>query len=167
MATPKSSTKVSDIALEQYAGTYTDPGYGSFSLCDPLNSHNSTYCAEIISDFAIVDRHNLNKTKPQLLAKPQLFASWSRLWSSQIRLVYAGSKHQFDAQFTTLFTHGYGADRGPFETFNVGGSSVRAEFVVEEGKVVGLGIMGTSSDLTQRRGKTVKDQAEVWFDKVY
>jgi len=168
MPPPQPTKKQSDekpetlINLDKYAGTYGSPGYGSVTFCDSSNSRNSTYCAQVLSDFAAVDAH---KSSQAASSKPQLFAKWSRLWSSHVRLVYVAdsdSKHQFDVQLTTLFTEGFGADKTPFEIYESG----LVEFVVESGKVVGLGVLGIVGDLTKSRGNTVQGKAEVWFDKI-
>jgi len=154
------------IALGKYAGTYNNPGYGSITFCDPLNAHNSSYCAEVLADFAIVDSHPSCQATPCLRDKPQLFAKWSRLWSTHVRLApfsNPGTGHQFIAEMTVLFTRGFGLDKTPFES--VGGVTL-VEFVVEDGRVLGLGIFGEVGDLTERRGNTVQAKAEVWFDKI-
>jgi hypothetical protein len=67
---------------------------------------------------------------------------------------------------TALFTEGFGADKTPFETFESGEGEALAEFVVEDGRVLGLGIFGNVGDVTKRRGNTLQGEAEVWFDKV-
>jgi hypothetical protein len=154
------------IALGKYAGTYSNLGYGSITLCDSLNAQNSSYCAEVLADFAIVDSHPSCQATPCLRDKPQLLAKWSRLWSTHVRLVPisdSGSGHQFIAQMTELFTQGFGVDKTPFES---GIGRDLAEFVVEDGRVLGLGLFGVVGDLTERRGNTVQARAEVWFDKI-
>lgn len=74
----------------------------------------------------------------------------------------------FQIYFTSLYPNGYGKDTTPFETAGVGPSNGLAEFVVEDGKVVGFGISGLVDRLTERARKyeSVQDRAEVWFDKV-
>src|SRR6202044_1007046 len=57
------------IRLDKYAGTYSNLGYGSVTLCDPLNSRNSSYCAQVLSDFAAHNPSQAVHTKPQLFAK--------------------------------------------------------------------------------------------------
>jgi hypothetical protein len=151
------------IRLDKYAGTYSDSGYGSFTLCDPSNSRNSSYCGQVLSDFATVDAHNTNQS---IRTQPQLFAKWSRLWSSHVRLVHAPSsesEHQFDVQLTAIFTEGFGVDKTPFELHEGGLGDATAEFVVEGETVLGLGVFGS---VEKRIGDTVKEAAEVWFDKI-
>ena len=146
--------------MAKYAGIYHNPGYGSITLCDVSNSLNSSYCAKVIADFAAVDSQFPDE-------RPRLLASWSRLWSSHVRIVLAdqeGKKCRVEP--TTLFPEGYGKDQTPFETFESSESVPPAEFVLENGRVVGVGVFGFPGDLTGRRPKTVQGQAEVWFDKV-
>lgn len=163
---PSDVTAETPIELDKYAGTYSNAGYGSVTLCDSSNSLNSSYCAQVLSDFAIVDSHKPNQLTSSLLAKPQLFAKWSRLWSTHVRLIHLSDSKSVNIQITTLFTDGFGVDKTPFETFENGEGEVVAEFVVEDGRVLGLGVFGIPGDLTKRRGDTVQARAEVWFDKI-
>jgi len=48
-----------------------------------------------------------------------------------------------------LFTRGSVVDKTSFES---GGGEALAKFVVEDGRVLGLGIFGEVGDLTERRG---------------
>ncbi|KAG2362374.1 beta-lactamase/transpeptidase-like protein [Suillus spraguei] len=126
-----------ELALEEFSGTYTDAGYGAITFCTP--SGNSSYCQDVISDFATVDAGK--SSAPQSV---QLLAEWPR--------------------YTSLFPEGYGRDSTPFETEFF---EATAEFVVENGKVIGFGF-GLLDQLTERERThtTVKDRADVWFDKV-
>ncbi|KAJ8593158.1 beta-lactamase/transpeptidase-like protein [Rhizopogon salebrosus TDB-379] len=147
-----------ELALEEFSGTYSNPGYGSFTFCGPSNS--SAYCQKVITDFNAVD--TAQSSAP---SSPQLLAAWPRAWVSHIRAVHQ-SGNKFLLQWTSLLTEGYGRDSTPFE---VGPSESTAEFVVEDGKVVGFGLFGLV-DLPTERGRTqttVKNRAEAWFDKVY
>ena len=146
--------------MAKYAGTYHNPGYGSITLCDVSNSLNSSYCAKVIADFAAVDSQFPDE-------RPRLLASWSRIWSSHVRIVLVDQEgKKCHVEPTTLFPEGYGKDQTPFETFESSESVPPAEFVLENGRVVGVGVFGIPGDLTGRRPKTVQGQVEVWFDKV-
>jgi CubicO group peptidase (beta-lactamase class C family) len=146
-----------ELAIEEFSGTYMNAGYGPITFCSPFG--NSSYCQGVISDFAAVDAGK--SSAPQSV---QLFAAWPRIWTSHIRSVHL-SGNTFVVQFASLFPEGYGRDRTPFETTF---AEVTAEFVVEDGKVVGFGWVGLVEQLTERERThtTVKDRAEVWFDKV-
>ena len=41
--------------LSYYAGTYSHPGYGNFTLCVPSGYQASEYCRNVVSSFAIID----------------------------------------------------------------------------------------------------------------
>ena len=74
----------------------------------------------------------------------------------------------FGVYMTSLFPNGYGKDSTPFEVTDAGMSPITAEFVVDNGKVSGFG-MTTGMERQRgcaRLGMTIKDSAEVWFDKV-
>ncbi|KAG2141566.1 beta-lactamase/transpeptidase-like protein [Suillus cothurnatus] len=146
-----------ELTIEEFAGTYINAGYGPITFCSPFG--NSSYCQGVISDFAAVDAGK--SSAPQSV---QLFAAWPRIWTSHIRSVHL-SGNTFVVRFASLFPEGYGRDRTPFETTF---AEVTAEFVVEDGKVVGFGWVGLVEQLTERERThtTVKDRADVWFDKV-
>lgn len=159
-----SSTALS-LPIANYSGTYTNKGYGTFTLCDASGSGTiSSYCAQVLSDFDAVD----SVTTTPRSTSHQLFAAWSRLWSSHIRLVHSGG-NRFNISPTSLFPDGYGRNRSAFEKtepFN----SAMVEFVVKDGGVVGLGWVGTVDDTPitkrQRQGGGVESEADVWFDKI-
>jgi hypothetical protein len=149
-----------ELALEEFSGTYNSPGYGSFTFCSPSSS--SSYCHKVITDFTVVDTAKSNAP-----SSPQLLAAWPRVWASHIRAMHQ-SGNKFLVQWTSLFPDGYGRDNTPFETAEIGTSEAPAEFVVEDGKVVGFGLFGLVDQLTEkeRTQTTVKGRADVWFDKV-
>jgi hypothetical protein len=159
MSPPEGTTGL-ELALEEFSGIYTNPGYGAFTFCSPSNS--SPYCQKVIADFTAVDT-----AQSSALSSPQLLAAWPRIWASHIRAVHH-SGNKFLVQLTSLFPEGYGRDSTPFETAEIGTSESTAEFVVENGKVVGFGLFGLVGQLTERERiqTTVKDRAEAWFDKV-
>ncbi|OJA19691.1 hypothetical protein AZE42_11210 [Rhizopogon vesiculosus] len=148
-----------ELPLEEFSGTYTDPGYGTFTFCSP--SSDSLYCQQVIANFTAVD-----SVRPSAPSSPQLLAAWPRVWTSHLRAVHQ-SGNKFMLLPTALFPEGYGRDSTPFETAEIGTPGATAEFVVENGKVVGFGLFG--GDQVAERARTlttVKDRAEVWFDKV-
>jgi hypothetical protein len=149
-----------ELALEEFSGTYNNPGYGSFTFCSP--SSGSSYCHKVITDFTVVDTAKLNAP-----SSPQLLAAWPRVWASHIRAMHQ-SGNKFLVQLTSLFPEGYGRDNTPFETAEIGTLEAPAEFVVEDGKVIGFGVFGLVGQLTEqeRTQTTVKGRADVWFDKV-
>lgn len=143
--------------LHIYSCRYSNPGYGSFTLCDP--SSTSDYCTQVLSDFAAVDN---TTSRPDITGKLQLYAAWPRIFASHVRLVHL-SNNTFITEVTKLFPDGYGRNRGPFAAgTTIGGV---AEFVVKDGKVIGVGIEGGDTN-GQRHGSTIQERADIWFDRI-
>lgn len=158
------------LALEALAGTYADPGYGGFTLCAP--STTSGHCTGVLAAFDAVDAA---KPKNATNTNDTLYAAWPRVWSNYVRLVRADDKaNTFAFVPTTLFPQGYGRDATPFETPTEDPGAPappRVEFVVTaNGQVQGFGVFGLVGDpeVTERErlGVTVKERAEVWFERV-
>ena len=127
------------LSLDVFTGTYANPGYGFFTLCSP--SSMSSYCAKVQSDFAIVDGVQ-GSPNPYL----DLPMKWPRVCSSHMHMRHKlGST--FEMYFMSLYPFGYGKDTTPFETKVIG---VMAEFVIEDGQVMGFGISGLIGRLTER-----------------
>ncbi|KAF9232374.1 beta-lactamase/transpeptidase-like protein [Melanogaster broomeanus] len=161
---PKPITKPSawspTVSLTDFAGTYTNAGYGTFTLCAPSSA--SSYCAKVQSDFTTVDVAR-GASVPSL----ELLAEWPRTWASHVRMRYQQGSI-FSIDFTTLFPHGYGKDVTPFETGHIEKAEATVEFVIEDGQVVGFGLTGMHGWLWERAriSHSVQDRAEAWFDRV-
>jgi hypothetical protein len=141
-----------------FTGTYSNPGYGNFTLCSPLFP-TSRQCLGVIQDFRTVDSAAGNPT-PSL----NLFSAWPRFWGSHFRLSPV-SGTDYTARLTTLYVDGYGADGTPFE--DVAGSPFNATFMVEDGVVVGLGFfVAEQQSWRAKKGGSVREIADVWFDKI-
>jgi hypothetical protein len=142
--------------LHRYAGTYSDPGYGNFTLCDP--SGLSDYCKKVLSDFT-----PFQEIAPDTKS---LFAAWSRAWSSHVQLSHS-KNNKFLVRLTALYPHGYGKDTSAFEQSMETEDTVFVEFVVRHGKVIGCGLFGTVGQETarERTGVTVEERADVWFTR--
>jgi len=156
----------SALPLNAYAGTYRNPGYGSFTLCAPSSS--SHYCTKVLEDFAVIDNAQSAPLPPNS-STPQLYAEWSRFWSSHIRVVHL-EENTFEVGLTALFPQGYGANKTAFETFEMDAYAGQAKFVLDEGgKVEGFGFFGTDDAGMHRSigdANGVKDSSIVWFEKV-
>lgn len=178
------------LPLSSYAGTYNNTGYGgALILCDPSpsarNAHAPELCERVVADYAVVDAFSPppssnTSTDPA----PQLLASWPRIWSYHLRLTHkSGNKFWFAP--STLFTEGYGRDTSPFDTWNwkeegSGEAIIEFEVVSDDaekgkGKVVGMGLRGTLDNKgvsnrekrwADRKGATVWDVADAWWDRV-
>lgn len=152
------------LSVEALAGTYTNDGYGHFTLCAPTST--SHYCDAVLSKFRAVN--------PTATDKDALFGVWPRIWGNYVHLVRAPHSedgNRFIMDVTDLYPEGYGQDKTPFESSllsleNPDGPA--AQFVVDGGKVVGFGVFGTIGEETkrQRTGSTVEERAEVWFRRV-
>lgn len=116
------TTRMPPIALDDYAGTYHNPGYGAFTLCPP--SSNSSYCTQVKSDFTSICSDE----------KLRLLAAWPRVWSSHLRMVHFDD-NIFIVEFTALFPRGYGVNTSPFE---VKGDTSSVKFITEDGRVIGF-----------------------------
>ena len=135
---------------------------------------------------------NDSRGDPNVTQSPrpiQLLAAWPRIWATHLRLVYLSSSsrnasipqtiHVFAVRPSALFPKGYGDDSRPREPFelpvfeNEGLETwATAEFVVENGKVLGAGVSGKGlvpEDATrwmkERETGDVKKDSLVWFER--
>ncbi|KAJ7851819.1 hypothetical protein B0H14DRAFT_2761099 [Mycena olivaceomarginata] len=148
--------------LSGLAGTYSNVGYGNFTLCSAAQttSPTSLQCAGVIQDFAKVDTA---AGKPSNSA--ELYSAWSRFWGTYLRLNPA-SGNDYVAQLTTLYVDGYGEDHTPFEDA-VDDFQFKITFMEEKGKVVGLGFFVAENESWRvKKGGSVRDTADAWFDKL-
>lgn len=152
------------LPLEAYSGTYTSPGYGTFTICDPSGS--SFYCKEVLSSFSAVDNAR-NLPLPPSRDIPQLFGVWPRVWSTHIRLAHF-ENDTFDVVLPAIFPEGYGHSKTPFEMYEFDQYSGKADFVVQKGKVIGFGFYGTEPEMRGKKGDgmEVEEGAIAWFRKV-
>ncbi|RPD57950.1 beta-lactamase/transpeptidase-like protein [Lentinus tigrinus ALCF2SS1-6] len=157
--TPDSTHAVEALPLdlEAYAGTYEDPAYGELTLCAPSNI--SEPCSQILADFAAVD------AAQHIPSHLQLFAAWDRVWSSHVRLRHT-SGNSFAVTFPHLFPQGYGRNTTPFEFWDSQVSIGRAEFVVENGEVVGFALVTeeqAAAARTKRTEGSLQEIGDAWF----
>ncbi|KAJ3482357.1 hypothetical protein NLI96_g7039 [Meripilus lineatus] len=119
-----------ELPIEAYVGTYSDPGYGGFTIC--TSSSTSDYCKSTLFDFSKV----FPDDPPS--GEPVLYGSWPKIWSSHLRAVPQG-KNSFLFRFLGMYPEGFGKNTSPFydENFQV---DVQAEFDVEDGVVKGLAV---------------------------
>ncbi|KAJ7691779.1 beta-lactamase/transpeptidase-like protein [Mycena rosella] len=156
--------------LSGFTGTYSNPGYGNFTLCSPLFP-SSPQCLAVVQDFRTVDAAAGISSRPT-----DLFSAWPRFWGSHLRLsAVSGSQNDYTSAvsqndytytmvLTKLYVEGYGADRTPFED---PAGAVTATFVEEKGQVVGLGLfVANNVSWRAKKGGSVRDIADVWFNKL-
>ncbi|KAJ7023723.1 beta-lactamase/transpeptidase-like protein [Mycena alexandri] len=152
-APPASRSNVLSVLI----GTYSNVGYGNFTLCSAAQA-TSSQCSDVVQDFNKVDA---------AVGKPsnssELYSAWSRFWGTHLRLTpISGS--DYIGEMTTLYVDGYGADHTPFEApvFDF-----KISFMEEEGEVVGLGFFVAENESWRaKRGGSIREIADVWFDKL-
>ncbi|KAF9233582.1 beta-lactamase/transpeptidase-like protein [Melanogaster broomeanus] len=141
------------LSLNDFAGTYTNAGYGTITLCAPSRSSTSSYCSKVQSDFTTVD--NVQGNSVPLSSYSQNGLAYGH---RTIRMRYQQGSI-FQMYFTTLFPDGYGKDTTPFETGEIGTTEGTAEFVIEDGQVIGFGISGLDGQFTERFDGEVAETA--------
>ncbi|KZT05037.1 beta-lactamase/transpeptidase-like protein [Laetiporus sulphureus 93-53] len=147
------------LDLEKYTGTYSNLGYGAFTLCSPEST--SHYCTEVLADFAPFRSPN----------EQALYASWPRIWSTHLRSVPKEGE-TFDFQFTTLFPRGYGLNSTAFETFETDESGGTGMFVLQERNgeqdVKGFALMLEEEAVKERKKhfEDIEGYADAWFRKI-
>ncbi|KAL4254577.1 class-A beta-lactamase family protein [Abortiporus biennis] len=153
------------LPIEEYAGTYVNAGYGSFTLCAPEQSQSSPSevdCSSVLSAFAKV----FSSTPSTALYGP-----WARGWSSHIRLTHR-DKETFSLSVLTLFPHGYGRDKSPFSASFMDNVDIPAVFVLNrggtsvEGLAVPNGFQNEVSTVLNHSGRDLKKDSFVYFTKV-
>ncbi|KAI0334281.1 beta-lactamase/transpeptidase-like protein [Cubamyces sp. BRFM 1775] len=147
------------LDLEAYTGTYSSPGYGTFTLCSAQSTSNS--CTSVLEDFASLG--------PLPTSEPHLYAAHKTILSTHVHLRHLHGD-VFHVTFPALFPHGYGKDTSAFETYETG-SDGWAEFSIVNGKVDGFSLVVDEDAVAarrKRRGKnvTLKDVADAWFEKI-
>ncbi|KAJ6510503.1 beta-lactamase/transpeptidase-like protein [Mycena sanguinolenta] len=141
-----------------FTGTYSNLGYGNFTLCSPLFP-TSADCLAIIQDFRRVDSAAGKHTDPL-----NLYSAWPRFWGSHLRLSQI-SGHEYIVKLSTLYVDGYGVDRTPFEDDS--NENIAAKFMVEDGAIIGLGFFVAGQESWRaKKGGSVREIADVWFDKL-
>ncbi|KAJ7629456.1 beta-lactamase/transpeptidase-like protein [Mycena polygramma] len=143
-----------------FTGTYSNAGYGNFTLCSPLFP-TSAECLEVIQDFRTVDSAAGKPTD-----SVDLYSAWPRFWGSHLHLSPVSEDGiAYIAQITTLYVEGYGADRTPFE--DVASETYKTKFMLEGENVAGLGLyLAGKESWRAKKGGSVRDTADVWFEKL-
>jgi hypothetical protein len=142
--------------LDTFAGNYFDAGYGALSLCAPIST--TPACRSLVDGFRAVD----GAFDPRAL-----YASTNSFWVSQIRFPRTGNT-TFGFVPTTLFPEGFGENTTSFEVLQDAGPLARVEFVRgRHGRVEGFGLFGLAGMVLdrERRGSTLQEKAEVWFER--
>ncbi|KAJ6510375.1 beta-lactamase/transpeptidase-like protein [Mycena sanguinolenta] len=145
--------------LAGFTGTYSNLGYGNFTLCSPLFP-SSADCLAIIQDFRRVDSAAGKHIDPL-----GLYSAWPRFLGSHLRLSQV-SGYDYAVKLVTLYVDGYGVDRTPFEDV-LFERSYPAKFMVEDRAVIGLGLFVAGQESWRaKKGGSVREIADVWFNKL-
>ncbi|KAI0286671.1 beta-lactamase/transpeptidase-like protein [Russula aff. rugulosa BPL654] len=134
------------------AGTYSSAGYGTLVLCSARTSIPA--CKNIQNDVRALNGSLWPKS-------PDLFTDWGAVWYKHGYFSYTnGSSYEID--IGTIYPQGYGKNTTPFA---LTGEYTTAEFVVEDGQVIGFGFNDSASVLPVNPAGSVKETSQVWFDR--
>lgn len=143
------------LPLESYAGTYSDRGYGNFTLCSPASA--SSYCTDVRETFSTVLPDD---------APPGLYATWSRFWTEHVQLTPT-SGNQFSFETFTIFPEGYGRNTTPLSDSLYPDMAFPVVFDVEGGVVRGLAFFEDIAEGVNIPGEELDlDDAVVYFKRV-
>lgn len=133
------------------AGTYYSTGYGTVVLCSVHSTSPS--CQSVLDDFRAVNKSiSLNST--------DLFASFVTVLSTHVQLAHTNAS-EYLISLGSIYPDGYGKNSTPFSTLI---PATTAQFMVENGKIVGFGFNDSDiSDLSH--GGSVEETSQVWFVK--
>ncbi|CAL1697847.1 unnamed protein product [Somion occarium] len=151
------------LPLEAYAGTYSHPGYGSFTLCAP--STKTSTCKELFSNYTTVF--------PSQPAE-YLHAAWPRVWFSHLRVKFHYSSQNRHAVYLdplTLFPNGYGKDTSPFAFPSVLDIQYPAAFVEDgDGRIKGLALPNGFNDIepiSPILDDRLEESSFLYFEKLF
>lgn len=154
--------------LETFARTYTDPGYGTLTLC--TSKSTSAYCRRVLSVYSSLSPDGT-------VDSSHLYAEWPSVFVSHMRFVPLSADNRaatvtngeivahFGLQITKIYPEGYGANRTAFE-LEEGPVGARADFVLDDNsEVVGMGWTGLFGEEVEnaRKPGSIEDTAQVWF----
>ncbi|KAL0567548.1 hypothetical protein V5O48_014444 [Marasmius crinis-equi] len=141
-------------------GTYSDPGYESWSFCLFAPSHQpSEACQDLTTNTSTTLPGAINPNVPTLLA----FAN--SIWFDYIRLEH------FDGNVfnvTGLLSYSTNDTTEPFWTKVVSAPGLQAEFGLDDGALgVGFtgGLWGAGDGVPDPSGDTLKERSEIWMEK--
>lgn len=172
------NTTTPELPLDAYAGTYSNLGYGNFTLCSPSSNSSASdeYCTSTFSDFAKV----FPDSPPS--SENGLYGTWARIWANHIRALPTTpsvnssvdgnnqtyideiNSNTFTLLFVTLFPFGYGKNSTPFydEALLL---EVTGIFDVVDGEVKGLGVFEDYPPPDLIKDGRLEEIAEVYFNK--
>ncbi|KAF9463777.1 beta-lactamase/transpeptidase-like protein [Collybia nuda] len=154
----------SSVPFLELAGTYDNPGYGSFELCiaSSKNPPGSEFCQAFMSNISEILPGAINPGIPTLLA------DFNGVGSSYLRLT-----HYNGNTFNVTGMNSY-ATGNPAEPYWIYGdlpplnTVAHAEVGVDNGRI-GIGLTGVweaGFGIQSPSGTSARERAEVWFEKL-
>jgi hypothetical protein len=125
-------------------------------LCSVHSSSPS--CQNVLDAFRSIDSSLSPKS-----TSPDLLASWFTVSNTHIRFTYTDD-NQYSVTVGSIYPQAYGKNLTPLSTLV---SFAKAEFVMENMKVVGFGWnnINEDGDVQTERAGSVEETSEVWFVK--
>ncbi|KAJ7450791.1 beta-lactamase/transpeptidase-like protein [Mycena latifolia] len=164
--TPRSpSATLPSSPFETLAGTYRDAGYGSIDLCyispeSEGTSSASESCRQLLEEIPTILPDALDPKIPTFLVR------WDAFGITHVAFTHFES-NVFNVTGLGSFPTRNATDK-PYWVTTESDPSLVAEFAYDAG-VLGVslrGLWGAGSGVQSPSGETVKERAEVWFEKV-
>ncbi|KAG6916502.1 hypothetical protein DXG01_006501 [Tephrocybe rancida] len=152
-------THTTSKALEALAGTYHNSGYGPFELClvSPAPSLSASPSCKALAA-------NAERILPGAIAPgvPTFLTEWFSPWATHLRFTHFAENMYNVSVLASVPT---GNEKEPFWTLDevAGEPPLPAWADFEAG---GVGLMGIWGAGVLPEGKTVRERAEVWFERV-
>lgn len=166
---PRASTAGQSLTrLQHLIGSYSHPAYGRYEICPPPSSSLSIHCAESDSHWSEVIKANASTFTSSV--GPVLGAAITAGGANFMTLTHL-KEDVFAASFFDIYISPPGAstapvvvvpqfDRAPNVEFSVG------SYAEVEGFAFTGGAWGQGAGVPSPKGRTVKERAEVWFERL-
>ncbi|KAJ7118448.1 beta-lactamase/transpeptidase-like protein [Mycena crocata] len=149
------------LPFDKLVGKYWDPGYGLLNLClfsSRKESLASESCRELLAE---IPTHLPDTIDPQI---PTLLARWETIGLSYVSLAHFEGNVFNVSAFSSIPTGNY-LDK-PFWVRTIADPSFVAEFSQDENLGFSFrSVWGAGAGVESPQGDTVKERAEVWFEK--
>ncbi|KAF8183036.1 beta-lactamase/transpeptidase-like protein [Mycena galopus ATCC 62051] len=151
------------ISFSALAGTYRDPGYGTLDLClvstDSSNASASESCRQIIDEIPTALPGVLDPHIPTLLAR------WKAFGVTHVSIAHF-EHNLFNVTGVFSIPTGNSSDK-PYWVQSDTHPNFVAEFSFDGKAGIGIrGFWGAGNGVESPHGDSVKDRAEVWFEKI-
>ncbi|KAJ7118438.1 beta-lactamase/transpeptidase-like protein [Mycena crocata] len=157
------NTILPSFPFDTLVGNYWDPGYGSLDFClvsSGWESLASESCHELMKEIPVVLPDTINPQIPTLLTRYERVGGLSHLSLAHFE------GNLFNLSALSSISTANSSDK-PFWVSTTTDPSFLAEFSRDGDLGVGFrGIWGAGDGVDSLQGATVKERAEVWFQKV-